>query len=281
MEIRQSKRKVPNFHTRRLCRELAALRVSAGLLQTDLYHHTNISHQTISRFETGQLPDFLELNAMLDLYGVPSCDWKSYQDIWRLAKEVGWWERQGLRDLVCIANEHEASLIRELALAYVPLLLQTEAYAHTTLDTGEPTVSSTRLPVELAARMRRQQRLDEDKPVRLHALLFEPVLHNGVDEKQLQLLLDRAAQPNITIQIIAYPDIPHGGLYSPFTLLSFPYKDEPDIVHIPSPVVLLQLDKPAQVASLNRIFKSLAQCAMSAQDSLAYLEKLKAAASGR
>jgi transcriptional regulator with XRE-family HTH domain len=274
MDIRTGKRKVPNFHTRRLCRELVELRVSAGLLQSDLFRSTNMSNQTISRIETGQLPGFLELNAMLDLYSVPSCDWKAYQDTWRLAKKVGWWERQGLRDLACIANEHEASRIRELALAYVPLLLQTEAYACELLDTGEPTLSSARLPVELAARMRRQERLDGDKPVQLHALIYEPVLHHGVDEAQLQRLLDRAAQPNMTIQIIPYPDVAYGGLYGPFTLLSFPYKDEPEIAYIPSPVKLIQADRAAQVASLQRIFKGVSRRAMSAEDSLAYMEKL-------
>jgi hypothetical protein len=259
---------------RRLCRDLVTLRVSAGLLQTDLFESTNMDNQRISRFETGQLPGFLELNAMLDMYGVPSCDWKPYQDTWRLASQVGWWERQGLRDLVYIANEHEASVIRELALTYVPILLQTEAYARVALDTGEPTLSRERLPGEVAARMHRQRRLDGDKPVQLHVLIYEPVLYHGVDEAQLQRLLDRGAQPNVTIQIIPYADTPHGGLYGPFTLLSFPYKDEPDIALVSSPIVLGQFDKPAQVASLKRIFKSLATRAMSAEDSLAYMEKL-------
>jgi transcriptional regulator with XRE-family HTH domain len=256
MEIRRSKRKVPNFHTRRLVRELATLRVSAGLMQTDLFESTNMDNQRISRFETGQLPEFLELNAMLDLYGVPSCDWKPYQDTWKLASKGGWWERQGLRDLVYIANEHEASVIRELALTYVPILLQTEAYARVVLDTGEPTLSRKFLPVEVAARMQRQKRLDGDKPVQLH------------------VLLDRAAQPNVTIQIISYSDVPFGGLYGPFSLLSFPYKDEPDLAFVASPILLGQFDKPAQVASLKRIFTGLAKRAMSAEDSLAYLEKL-------
>lgn len=274
MEIRRSKRKVPNFHTRRLCRELTDLRVGAGLLQSDLFGLTNMSHQTISRFETGQLPSFLALNAMLDLYGVPSCDWAPYQDMWRLADEGGWWERQGLRDLVYIANEHEASVIRELALTYVPLLLQTEAYARVMLDTGEPTLSSKRLPIELVARMRRQQRLDGDTPVQLHALIYEPVLHHGVDEAQLQRLIDRAGQPNVTIQIMPYSDVPYGGLYGPFALMSFPYKDEPDIAYIQSPILLSQFDRPVQIASLKGIYKSLTKRAMSAEDSLAYLEKL-------
>jgi transcriptional regulator with XRE-family HTH domain len=257
-----------------LCRELTDLRVGAGLLQSDLFELTNMSHQTISRIETGQLPSFLALNAMLDLYGVPSCDWAPYQDMWRLADEGGWWERQGLRDLVYIANEHEASVIRELALTYVPLLLQTEAYARVMLDTGEPTLSSKRLPIELVARMRRQERLDGDNPVQLHALIYEPVLHHGVDQAQLQRLIDRAGQPNVTIQIIPYSDVPYGGLYGPFTLMSFPYKDEPDIAYIQSPILLSQFDRPVQIASLKRIYKSVTKRAMSAEDSLAYLEKL-------
>jgi hypothetical protein len=57
-------------------------------------------------------------------------------------------------------------------------------------------------------------------------------------------------------------------------LLSFPYKDEPDIAYIPSPVKLIQADKATHVASLQRIFKNVSKRAMSAEDSFAYMETL-------
>lgn len=274
MKTRQGLRKVPNFHTRRLCRDLAELRRSSGLLQTDLFDATQLEHGKISRFESGQLPRFLELNALLDLYGVPSCDWKPYQDIWHAARHPEWWDRQSLRDVHYIANEHEACLIREVQLTYLPDLLQTEDYARHMLDTGEPPLSSTRLPLELAARVQRQKLLDGDDPVDLHVLIYQPVLHARVDKAQLRLLLQRASQPNVTIQIVPRMETPHGDLRGSFTLLSFPYKDEPDIGYTAGPFGISQLERPEQVTSLGRIFKSLMCRVMSPEDTYAYIEKL-------
>jgi hypothetical protein len=273
MRTRQGLRKVPNFHTRRLCRELAELRRSSGLLQADLFEATQLEHGKISRFEGGQLPRYLELNALLDLYGVPSCDWKPYQDTWHAAS-TEWWDRQSLRDVLYIANEHEASVIRDVQLTYLPDLLQTEKYARQQLDTSEPPFSRTRLPIELAARMKRQELLDDDDSVELHALIYQPVLHARVDKAQLRLLLRRVAHPKITVQIVPRAEIPYGDLHCSFTLLSFPYKDEPDIGYVTGPFGMSQLEKTDQVGSLGRKFKSLLQRAMSPEESCAYIEKL-------
>jgi transcriptional regulator with XRE-family HTH domain len=271
---RQGLRRIPNFHTRRLVRELIQLRKAAHLGQKDVFESTQLDVQKMSRIETGQLPRYLELNALLDLYGVPSCDWKPYQETWMLAKEKGWWEGQSLRDVLYIGNEHEASAIRDLQLVYLPALLQTEKYARQLLQSAQPPFSKQRLPVELAARMRRQNLLDGEDAVRLHALIYQPVLHFGVNRQQLQLLLDRAAQPNVTIQIIAQAEIPHGGMDGAFTILSYRDKDEPDLIHTDGPLGPGQTDNDKRVAILRRTFASLAERAMSAENSRAYIENL-------
>jgi transcriptional regulator with XRE-family HTH domain len=271
---RQGLRRIPNFHTRRLTRELVQLRKDAGLHQKDVFASTLLDVQKISRIESGQLPRYLELNALLDLYGVPSCDWKPYQETWMLAKEKGWWEGQSLRDVLYIGNEHEASAIRDLQLVYLPALLQTEVYAQQLLQTAQPPFSKQRLAVELAARMRRQELLDGEGAVKLHALIYQPVLHFGVDRQQLQHLLDRAAQPNVTIQIIPQAGVVHGGMDGPCTILSYRDKDEPDLVHNDGPLGPGQTETKERVAILRRTFASLANRAMSAEKSLAYMENL-------
>jgi hypothetical protein len=271
---RQGLRKIPNFHTRRLTRELIELRKSAGLHQKDVFPSTQLDIQKMSRIESGQLPKFLELKALLDLYGVPSCDWKPYLDTWHLAKEKGWWEGQSLRDVLYIGNEHEASAIRDVQLVYLPVLLQTEKYARHLMQTAQPPYSKQRLPIELAARMRRRELLDGEGAVELHALIYQPVLQFGVDRQQLQHLLDRAAQPNVTIQIIPQADVPHGGMDGSFTLLSYRDKDEPDLAHTEDPLGPRQSERSAQADILRRTFASLAERAMSAENSRAYIETL-------
>jgi transcriptional regulator with XRE-family HTH domain len=271
---RRGQRRIPNFHTRRLTRELLQLRKAAHLQQKDLFALTQLDVHKVSRIELGQLPRYLELNALLDLYGVPSCDWKPYQDTWHLAKEKGWWEGLSLRDVLYIGNEHEASSIRVVQLVCLPVLLQTENYARHLLETAQPPLSKQQLPVELAARMRRQHLLDGEGAVKLHALIYQPVLHFGVDRQQLEHLLDRAARPNITIQIVPQAGVVHGGMDGSFTILSYRDKDEPDLVHTDESLGPRQSERDEQAAILRRTFKSLVERAMSAEKSMAYIESL-------
>jgi transcriptional regulator with XRE-family HTH domain len=266
---------IPNFYARRLSRELTQLRVQAGLTQRDLFETTQLSNKTVWRFEAGQqVPRYLELNALLDAYGVPACDWHPYHELWHSTKQKGWWHGQALRDALYIANEHEASIIRDVQMTYVPDLLQTEGYARQLLDTDEPPLSRTRLQVELAGRMRRQQLLEGDAPIELHALIYQPVLHARIERAQLRLLMDRAAQPNVTIQIVPRTGAIHGGLHGSFTMLAFPHEHEPDICYTKGPLGLGQGEQAEQVARLGRLYKSLVTRAMSPEVTCAYLEKL-------
>jgi hypothetical protein len=266
-------RKLPNFHTRQLARDLTGLRVTAGFTQVEAALALEISNKKVSRFETGQLPGYHELHDLLDLYGVPACDWQPYLDAWKLANKKGWWHGLKLRDFLYVCNEHEATIIRDVQLTCLPVLLQTQDYADHLLRTVEPPHSRAQLAVELQARLRRQERLDTDHPVTLHALIYQPVLH-GLDDAQLKLLLQRAGQANVTIQVIPQPGVPHGGLGGSFSLLSFPHKDEPDIAYTNDPLGLSQSDNPYRVASLRRNFRNLTHHTLSPDTSYANIERL-------
>jgi transcriptional regulator with XRE-family HTH domain len=266
-------RKLPNFYARQLARDLTGLRVAAGFTQVEVALALEMSDKKVSRFETGQLPGYHELHDLLDLYGVPVCDWQPYLDAWKLANKKGWWHGLKLRDFSYVCNEHEATTIRDVQLTCLPVLLQTRDYADHLLRTVEPPHSRAQLAVELQARLRRQERLDTDHPVRLHALIYQPVLH-GLSHAQLKLLLQRAGQANVTIQVIAQCDVPCGGLGGSFSLLSFPHKDEPDIAYTNDPLGLSQSDNPDRIASLRRNFRNLAHRALSPDASCAYIRRL-------
>jgi transcriptional regulator with XRE-family HTH domain len=267
--------KIPNFHVRRLSRKLVELRTKAGLTQKDPYETTRIDFRRIWRFENGeQIPRFVELNALLDLYGVPSFEWAPYQDMWNAARQKGWWHGQPLRNIDFVANEQEASYVRDVQLTYVPELLQTEEYARRVLDTCVPPMSNNRLSAELSSRLVRQQRLDADSPVKLHALIYQPVIHARVDKAQLRLLADRADQANVTLQILPRMDEPHGALAGSFTLLSFADQDEPNLGYTSEPLGLKMSNDLEVTRELDRIFKALVRRAMSPRETRAYLDKL-------
>jgi transcriptional regulator with XRE-family HTH domain len=262
-----------NFHTRQLARDLTGLRVTAGFTQAEVAEAMEMNLQKISRFETGQLPVYHELRALLDLYGVPTCDWPPYLATWKLAKERGWWYSLKLRDFLYVCDEHEATTIRDVQLTCLPVLLQTQDYTHHLLRTAEPPHSREQLTVELQARLRRQQRLDTKYPVTLHALIYQPVLH-GLDAAQLKLLLQRAGQDNVTIQVIPQSGVPNGGLGGSFSLLSFPHKDEPDIAYTNDAFGLNQTDNPDHVTFLHRNFRNLTHHALSPRISYTTIEQL-------
>lgn len=266
--------RVPNFHARRLARELTRLRHGAGLAQRDAFGTTRINVQKLCRIESGQLPTFVELQALLDLYGVPVCDWAPYEDIWNRAKEKAWWVGMRLRDADYVSDEHEASSIREVQSVYLPVLLQTETYARRLLETALPRLSSDQLAVELEARMRRGHRLDGPDPTHLHALIYQPALAFGVDVDQLKHLRDRAEQANVILQVVPYLNGPHAGLESSFSLMSFPGKDEPDVTHSGDRLGPTRTDDTEQIAVLAKTFEALAERAMSPENSLTYLENL-------
>ncbi|MFC5108292.1 helix-turn-helix domain-containing protein [Kibdelosporangium philippinense] len=264
-----------NFHVRKLVRELIRLRQEAGLIQKDVFRTTRMTPSKMSRFEVGiQVPKFLETQALLDLYGVPVCDWKYYQDIRDRAAEKPWWEGKGLQDVALISDEHEARVVRDVQLMYLPVLLRTEAYARRLLETTSPSLDDERLAMELEACVRRGKVLDGDDPVYLHALIYQPVLQSGVDVEQLRHLRDLAARPNVTVQIITHPTDPRSDMKTSFTLVSFPDKEDPDVAYTEGLVGPAQTEDAKQVGALRSTFENLVKFAMSPEESLTHLNIL-------
>src|SRR5919198_6276914 len=124
----------PTFRAWQLARALRRLREQNKIGQHAAAQALRCSDSTISRIETAeQLPPYLTLRALLDLYGVTVDQWQPYIDLWERAKEKGWWHAYGLDDQGYVSMEADAVRVREFQLGYVPGLLQTEAYARAAL----------------------------------------------------------------------------------------------------------------------------------------------------
>lgn len=261
---------LPNYHGRQLVRRLKVLREQAGLTQQEAGDRLCMTLQKLSRFENGQLPGYHELRAVLDLYGLPTDHWDEYLELWRLARQPGWWRKYHLTDSRYVRMEDEAATAYEFQIGYLPELLQTEQYAKTTPASR----------AQVAVRLRRQDRLGADPPLRLHAIVHEPVLSQGVDRVQRDHLIRQASLPNVTLQVLPQASGLHQGLRGALTLLSFSDTTEPDIAFCESALGWSDTQDTEQTAGARRMLDRLAALALSPADSLELMNDQAGKAAG-
>jgi transcriptional regulator with XRE-family HTH domain len=270
----------PTFRAWQLARALRRLREQRGIGQHAAALALRCSDSTISRIETAeQLPPYLTLRALLDLYGVTVDQWQPYIDLWERAKEKGWWHAYGLDDRGYVSMEADAVRVREFQLGYVPGLLQTEAYARAALAASPIRRSRTWLDNQVTVRLRRQERLTaEEEPLELHVIVDETALREPTDDPrlvhdQLQNVVQRAALPNVTVQVVRRGGL-HPGLIGSFIVLAFPGNEMPEIGYVEHMAGSLHLEEDADVRACNLAFDRLRSSALSPDDSLALLERM-------
>jgi transcriptional regulator with XRE-family HTH domain len=220
---------LPNYHGRRLLRQLRELRLQAGLTQTQAGDRVRMELQKLSRIENAQLPSYHELVMLLAVYGVSDSDVGPYIELWERAREKAWWRAFGLHDSCYMVAEDHASTKFEFHLGHLPDLMQTDDYAlelnqHLTLGPG--------LDVEarLAILLRRQERLyvDNERRLELRAIVHEPVLWQTCDIAQLLRLIEWIKLPNVSLQVLPQSVAFHPGLAGSIVLFGFPDVDEPE-----------------------------------------------------
>ncbi|CAM3811440.1 helix-turn-helix transcriptional regulator [Kibdelosporangium persicum] len=257
----------PNYYGRQLQRELKRLREDNRLTQEEAGERVRIEFKKLSRIERRQLPTYHELVMLLDAYGVLSCDYGPYLELWELARQRAWWRDFHLEDTRYVRMEDEADVKYEFQLGHIPTLLQTEEYARATLSINKRTVKKL-----TDLRMRQQERLCTEPQLTLHALIHEPVLRQGVNRAQREALIDRAELPNVTIQVVPQRNILHEGLHGSVVLLSFDDPNEPDAAFSESLVGLQDTQDLERTATIRRALDHVSQLAMSPEDTLLLLK---------
>jgi transcriptional regulator with XRE-family HTH domain len=271
----------PNFYGRQLIRGLKALREQAEFGQDEAGALLHMTLQKVSRIENGQLPGWHELRGMLTAYRLPSDKWSPYLELWDLAKHRGWWLKYRVADSRYLRMEHTASTVYEFQIGYLPELLQTEQYTRAMFTHDTTSQSAKAVEREVEARQIRQQRLLSSSPLRLHTIVHEPVLYQGVDRAQLIYLLRQAELPNVTLQVLPQACGLHPGLYGGLKLLSFDdrklpmIEKEPDIVFSWSVLGWSDTQDVDQVAKVRCILDGLAERALSAEESMEVLKTLE------
>jgi hypothetical protein len=122
-------------------------------------------------------------------------------------------------------------------MAVIPGLFQTAEYVRALAVADLTWDELDRIEEVVDSRAKRQQRLYEDEPLRVHAIIWEAALRQqiggpGVMARQVQHLVDLARKPNITVQVLPFRAGGHPCIGGPFNILSFAEDDALDVVHM-------------------------------------------------
>lgn len=251
-----------------LLRELRQRRMAAGLTQEALGERVHYSNTHVSAVETGTKPpkpDYLKaVDEALGTGGILHSLWED------LVKDAGTpiWLREW------IEYEREAVILRWYEPAYVPGLLQTEAYARAALSNGWLSLDEVEQRVE--SRLARQSCLVRDPVPQLFIVVDEMVVRRTcgstkIIAEQVDHLVTLAEQPNIQVHVVPLA----AGLY-PALAGGFIVADLPDngkAGYIDNQLSGQVVDRADDVARLGLAWDALRGQALSRRQSLDLLKE--------
>jgi transcriptional regulator with XRE-family HTH domain len=229
--------------------ELRYYRERAGLSQTELAALVNVSHDVISKIETGDRPPAKGFPQRLD--AVPELDTRG--GLARLWENL----RKGLRNKAIPGwfrpwahVEAEAATLRWWEPLVIPGLFQTEDYARAILA-AEPGADPDIIDEHVSGRMERQAILDRVDAPQIWSVVDEAVLHrrigdNKIMRDQLEHLADLSTRPKIGVQIVPSPVGAHAGLLGAFIIADL--DGSPAMVYLETSAEGYDTDSQAVVA---------------------------------
>jgi transcriptional regulator with XRE-family HTH domain len=257
-----------------LGRRLRDLRVAAGKSFEDAAVVLDVAPLTIRRMELAKgkwkLP---YVKTLLEDYGVPPDEARTFMALVREANQPGWWHRY--RDALpswfsaYVSLEEEASLIRAYEPHYIPGLLQTEDYSMAVLRAGIRNADE-EVRRRVAVRMERQKLLAGSEPPELWVVMDETVLRRPmvpveVMRAQIDHLIEVIEQPNVKLQIMPFGLCAHEGMYGPFHIFRFPHEEISDIVYVENLVGAVYLDEYDDVTTFQEALDRMCAHALPVQ----------------
>jgi transcriptional regulator with XRE-family HTH domain len=223
--------------------QLRRLREAAGITPDRASAAIRGSRSKISRMETGRVRfKVRDVADLLDLYGVTDEQVRlRFVSLARQSGKPDWWGEYG--DVLpewfeqYLGMESAAAAIRGFDSQFVHCLFQAEDYARAVIRLGHQADSAAAIEGRVALRLKRQHRLTRPDPPTIWSVMDESVLRRPVGgtevmRGQLQHLIEVAAMPHVTVQVVPFARSGQAGENGSFTLLRFAERDLPDVVYI-------------------------------------------------
>ena len=274
----------PTLRRRELANRLRELRKQAGLTVDDAARELLCSPPKISRIETGTRSASLrDVRDLCVLYRVNDAERTRLMTIAREAKQQGWWNK--FDDLAIdslIGLEIEAKRISSYESCIVPWAFQTEEYARVVIQGILPRIEDRILDERVTARMTRQELLRSPNPPDLWSLIDESALRRVVGDgrvmqEQLSRILEIAAAPNITMQVVPFEAGAHPGLDNTFTLLEFDSSVQSPVAYVENLAGTFYLERESEIMRYREVLEHLRACALSPANSAKYVQEIRKA----
>ncbi|MEV5413094.1 helix-turn-helix transcriptional regulator [Thermopolyspora sp. NPDC052614] len=267
---------------RHLSEELVRLRRTAGLTVEEVTTRLNKSMGWLTYMEGNKWvkANIKNITALLDLYGIHGQQREEILELAQAARQKDWW--LAYRDLFPAklpGFEAAATTIRTFEALLVPGLLQTKDYA-AAVARGRRVFTPPVIARQVEARLTRQKILDRENPPELWALIDEAALLRsvggpGVMRQQLEHLMNMAARPSITIQVVPLRAGAHAAMTGGFMILEFGNDQDAPLVYMEGVTRSQFMEKPEDVNSYTLTFEHVATSALPPDESAARLSELQ------
>jgi transcriptional regulator with XRE-family HTH domain len=279
----------PNVRQRRVARRLRQWRTAKDMTLDGVGRKLKWSESKLSRFERAEVnAGPAEIIALATIYGI---DEVIRDDTVRLAVDAleneDRWGKYGPDSLLrgdfkdFVEDEAEAAEIRNVETVLVSGLLQTARYAEALLRTAED-VTDEAVAARRELRQQRQARLDDqENPLHLHAILYEPALHLPIGgpevmHEQLDHLLARAKSPNVTVQVLPSSAGAFPGIGTSYHLVNFD-RDETGAVYLENLNFGLYIEDEGDLMAYTLNFERLRGIALNPKRSAQRITEIKKA----
>lgn len=273
---------------RQLGDELKRFREAAGVSMAEAAEVLDCTKGKISRMENGHVPVRApDLEALMRAYKIE--DPETRDRLSALARKAnrrrrdGWWHQYSsvLGDSYRDQIELEAicDRVRTYEVQLVPGLLQTAEYGRAVTVASRAWRTPEEIDQFVHVRLARQQRLTDDAPLELWAVLAEGVLRQHVGgptvmRAQLEHMLAVAELPNVTIQVLPFSRGAHSGMFGPYLVLSFPQVTSLDLVLTETPTGNIWVEREPEVAYYRTLFDDARTAALPPTESLALIRRI-------
>jgi transcriptional regulator with XRE-family HTH domain len=273
----------PTVRRRELGALLRKLRTEKGLTVEQAAEQLMFSMSKLSRMETGHgAPSRRDIRDLCALYEVTDeGERKRMMNLAVEGRQAGWWQSYDLNQFAdYVGLEADAVSVKNYQSILIPGLLQTPGYARAVNEAVIPQPDPERLEEQTEVRLRRQERLTQDPPLRFGVILDEAALHRviggpAVMETQLRHLVELSQLPNVTLQVIPFSAGAHPAMDSTFNVLEFA-DAVPGVVYVEGLVGWVYMKRSQDVERYVRVFERLCRIALPPRESVEHVEKAAA-----
>lgn len=275
----------PVVARRRLRTELRRARLDAEQTQEQVATAMDWSLSKLIRIENGSVGISLnDLKAILAHYKIAD-EGRTAELIAlsRQSRERSWWNTY--RDLSprlvqLIEYESASFIIRNFQPMVIPGLLQTEEYATAMIRNYSPQATGQEVKTAIEIRMKRQQILQQSEMPLMFFIMDEAAVRRLVGGReamrhQVKRLLEEAAKPAVTIEVVPFSAGAHPGMQGSFMLFEFPDAEDDDALYLEGPSeIRLNRDDAEEISNFRDRFEALRELSLGPQGSIDLLRHL-------